>query len=154
MLCNQAEIVTGNQQIKSTSIVFTETRYCKNPNYRPSGKWLYEFLLERNQSRGKVISGGHLLYFKLQELYHRLNQPITGTRFHFDLRTIIHKTKRLTHSHQHKNVKKKEKKRGKVKEKRKINFHLGFPSNWCHVTDFLGSQCVYDGTLPDIRGNQ
>ena len=47
------------------------------------------------------------IYFKLQKLYHRLNQPITGTRFHFDLRTIIHKTKCLTHSHQHKNVKKK-----------------------------------------------
>ena len=38
-----------------------------------------------------------------------------------------------------------------MKEKIKINFYLGFPSNWCHVTDFLGSQCVYDGTLPDIR---
>ena len=140
MLCNQAEIVTGNQQIKSTSIIFTETRYCKNPNYRSSGKWLYEFLLERNQSRGKVISGGHLLYFKLQKLYHRLNQPITGTRFHFDLRTIIHKTKRLTHS-QHKNVKKKKKKienkEEKWKKKQKSIFTLVSPAIGATLHTFL-----------------
>lgn len=66
----------------------------------------------------------------LQKLYHWLNQPVTGTHSHFDLRTVIHKTKRFAHLHQHyKNVKK--------KEKLKLIFTLVSPAIGATLQTFL-----------------